>query len=119
MDTVEKAVNWWVEQLQGEPKHDAGDAGLNLSLRMFALRSTPPTTEQVEQFRDALTRKVTKALETGDVLLCTDYEPEELLKSVIDETRINYQRFPIKTIMWVNKDNVTVASGYRAPRQEL
>ena len=135
-DEIEAAADWWAAQLAGEPKHETGDAALNMAHEEAALRRKKPTAEQVALFREYLIAKLPEQdgfagvqwnLETpgwcGYVrgcVLSVDYGPSPFLREALLAAGIDpYMALPVKTVMWVNPGSVKARGGYGAAETQI
>lgn len=119
MQEIEIAVQWWLDQMKNRTVGTSGDGDID-AFFILAMRggNVPPLTEeQISAFQAGLTRLLSKHLEKyGYCSLLTDYGPEEILRDVCLEAKIDdvSSRLPLKTIMSIRRGKVYVRCGYGA-----
>lgn len=124
-ETAQKAAKWWADQLRGFAKHDNGDdseTGVYGAMLMTILQGAEKakqTPEQVDAFEVALADVLMKECPRWG--FGTDYHPDHILEAAaeIAGLRLGMATLPIKTIMWIDDDKVTVKCGYGAPTEEI
>lgn len=122
-EEIKAAVQWWKQQLSGTPSHDAGDNDLNMWLMLMQARQPDNHHDNIEKFGEILTEKLLAETEQQQtsypdekpyLSLYTDYNPEDMLEDAADAAGVH--GFPVKTIMSITPNKVTVAKGYGANR---
>lgn len=119
---AEVAAEWWASKLPN-PKMDNGDNSKSGMLAMALARSAVGSVseDQLEIFKKDLKEKIIEAVKErnyGLTIMC-DYGPCKLLADIADKYGISHLNFPIKTTMWIEKDNVAVRYGYGAKVEVL
>lgn len=131
-EEINAAVEWWCHVLS-EPfvKQDNGDGLQSVCLSLMADLTPMPTQDQIEVFRQELTRELAESIDPagwhpeepvrGSYMrtVATDYHPEHVLSVAADRAGIHDNRFPVKTVMWINPGEVKVARGYGAPIKQI
>jgi hypothetical protein len=116
----EIAADWWANVLRPGTKQDNGDSDLMTGMLVAMCAAIlQPTSEQIQTFRDEL-----KAiLDSGNVPhhLACDYHCEGILDKAASVAGIrNFcPPFPMKTIMWIEENSLSVSYGYGAARRFL
>ena len=128
-ESARVAAEWWANALKGRAKQDAGldDAGGGMGslLLLFVSRLNQPEDDKIPQFQTKLEEELNKRLaanKDAEICLSVDYGAEGLLAAVARELEINYgtgSAFPVKTVMWISRDRVSVSNGYRAENKTL
>lgn len=119
---VAVAVQWWADILSGRAKQDNGDAMTGMLMNMLSDTIKPPTTEQLDIFKEALAASMHATARSGYYMsLVVDYHPDKLLREAAEKAGIcaDAPPFPVKTYMRIEKGSVKVNYGYRAPAVEL
>lgn len=124
-EQIEIAVKWWGEQLRTRTKQDNGD--LMTSVFMSALSGDGEDLTKVELFENKLRELLPKRLlkcwhvdepMRGSAIRCLecDYGPDHVLREAAQFAGIlpDCPPFPMKTVMWINPDSVSVSHGYGA-----
>lgn len=115
-DAVDAAVGWWRDALERGRTGTSGGALVDLLLT--GLRSSGGA-DRLDAFAEALRRLARAAVDRfGDCQLSTDYGPEGLLRRACEESRFS-GTFPVKTLMWVERDYTVVSCGYRARSERI
>lgn len=114
---AEAAAEWWASKLPN-PKMDNGDNSKGGMLAMALARSAVGSVneDQLEIFKKDLKEKIIETVKErnyGLTIMC-DYGPCKFLADIADKYGISHLNFPIKTTMWIEKDNVAVRYGYGA-----
>jgi hypothetical protein len=126
------AAKWWADQLRDQPQHDNGDALGSAFAGLVAARLPPLTYEQIAAFEQHLCAGLLVLLkaDTWDETdpgrggyfrtVAVDYDPDPLLTGAARQAGFKADlRLPIKTVMWINPGEVSVACGYGAPEEKL
>ena len=125
-ESAEIAANWWANALKGRAKQDAKlDGDIANLLLLLVATSNRPDESKIENFKQLLENELTKRLtnnEESRIILSVDYGAEGTLADIARAANIycgTGSAFPVKTIMVVTKDLVTVSNGYGAENVTL
>ena len=126
-ETAQKAAKWWADQLRTKPKLDNGDdslAGILTSVVAYRLQEKEYENRKFEdanKFEIALAEILELENDERGVILSVDYNPDYLLSKAIKNVNINVgqTRLPWKTTMWITKNKIEVAYGYRGKQIEI
>lgn len=124
LPSVETAVNWWINIMNGPTLGGSLGDDINAHLTMRAVEKQFSQTaidgNQLIMFRDSLSQAIMDQLSQGlEVKLDVDYGPSGILLDAIMESGISGNKTPFKTNMVVNVDSVRVSAGYRAKYEEI
>lgn len=124
LPSVETAVNWWINIMNGPTLGGSLGDDINAHLTMRAAEKqfsqTSIDENQLIMFRDSLSKAIMDQLSQGlEVKLDVDYGPSGILLDAIMESGISGSKTPFKTNMVVNVDSVRVSAGYRAEYEEI
>lgn len=118
-ETIEKAVNWWVEKVTANQQHSNGDNGYTSIVTCLLADSTAKkiSKKQVEVFKKELAMRIGKeAKARAKISVGCDYGPCVMLEQAALEAGIPAANFPFKTWMYISeKDGIVVRDGYGAP----
>lgn len=100
------AATWWANKVCS-PTFDNGDhSDAGGFTRMLAIQKMIQALEP--KIEEVLTRMGDYGMTLG-----VDYGPDPILGDAARAADISTSKFPLKTMMWIYKDYVTVSSGYR------
>ena len=72
-----------------------------------------PNEDKLNKFEKVLAKRIKDELkETSTVIIKVDYNPDDILLYAAQKAEIDSKVFPWKTIVWVEKNKVTVRDGY-------
>lgn len=118
-ETIEKAVNWWVEKLVGNQPHSNGDNSYTSIMTCLLADSMVKkiSKKQLDTFKKVLATKIEEEAKAWQkVSIGCDYGPCVMLEQAALEAGISATNFPFKTWMYISeKDGVVVRDGYGAP----
>ena len=105
-ETIEKAVNWWVEKVTANQPHSNGDNGYTSIVTCL--------------LADSMVKKISKkqveVKAWTEISIWCDYGPCVMLEQAALEAGIPATNFPFKTWMYISeKDGIEVHDGYGAP----
>lgn len=113
----EVAARWWADQLRYGTKQDMGekDSIVNVLAVMNGHGAAP---DKCDLFESALLRLLS---ENNSDMLSTDYHPQGILAKAAQEAGVPVScgPFPMKTIMWIDKNHVELKHGYGSAIQKL
>ena len=128
-EQIKIAAKWWADQFRCGTKQDAGDAMINAFASIVKTDIKP---EQIDLFESTLIEILPEHLKQfwkedepnfGSYLrsLFTDYGICKTLDIAAKKSEIPDMcpPFPMKTTMWINPDEVSVAHGYRGQIKTL
>lgn len=116
---AETIAQWWVDRMDDQEKHDNGepDFGTNLvkgieelKSQGFKFKDTTVTSEQKYAFKRYLKVRLMAAEEGEIEHLHVDYNPDDIIEDALMAACINFNPFPIKTVLWV--DSMRCRIGY-------
>lgn len=117
----EIAATWWADVLKPGTKQDNGEdfGPIESMLVTVCALKFQPTPEQIEVFKNEL-KTILDSDESIDIL-STDYACGVGLRKAAEVAGISSScpPFPMKTVMWVNADRVSVSYGYGAKAKFL
>lgn len=119
---IEVAVKWWGNLIANGARQDNGDAMTAFLMDRISATIKPPTEEQIQTFRDALTKGLRKAVtERHFRSIYNDYGCDPILAEAASQAGIQgaCPPFPVKTCMWIRPERVSVRYGYGAKEQVL
>lgn len=120
---IEAAVNYWAGFLEkGPTMSKIGDNMIDVMMTLVQhTSSVDPDTDQVAKFKETLGAHIRSLLErkVSWITLDVDYGPDMNLSNALRVAGIKSSPFPMKTIMWVKPNEVSVAQGYRAESRVL
>lgn len=120
---IEAAVNYWAGFLEkGPTMNKSGDGMIDLMMTLVQhTTNVDPDTEQVASFKEALGAHIRSLFDRNVswITLDVDYGPDMNLSNALRAAGIKSSPFPMKTIMWVKPNEVSVAQGYRAESRVL
>lgn len=118
-ETIEKAVNWWVEKLVGNQPHSNGDNSYTSIMTCLLADSMVKkiSKKQLDTFKKVLATKIEEEAKAWqEVSIGCDYGPCVMLEQAALEAGISAANFQFKTWMYISeKDGVVVRDGYGAP----
>lgn len=125
---IKATVDLWASKFCSE--NDMGEDEGNALIRLFRSRQTPPTSEQIEGFKQSLSilleKKLSKYwdLEKPDFgsslrVLFTDYHPDRDLTEACNLNGIDPSLLPIKSITWTGPGYVKAQFGYKAEIEQI
>ena len=129
------AATWWADKV-ANPKFDNGDKSLEgFMTKSWASKAVQPVDQvQRNKFIEHLVNSITTKLDRqsteillpgqelippADMVLGADYGPDRELLGAGLYSGIPSMNFPIKTVMWIDKDHVSVSYGYGADVEYL
>lgn len=124
---IDVAVNWWARQLVSDDlKHDNGVFEHNVLAEMATETIPKPTKEELKEFKEVLRTNIKQMLDNKNIynkVINVDYHPDQYLadayrKTISKSNKMlddGFLAFPFKTMMWIEKGEVSVSKGYRAP----
>lgn len=125
MEYYEAAAKWWTEQLRhvsaghfqaGEGLPPGGDILLLYAGLQNSLRHGPEDEDALNRFEEYLAQEIKDRYERfSHVAIGVDYGPDKLFYDMAVKAGIRNMDFPIKTIMWVSPEKVSVQKGGGAP----
>jgi hypothetical protein len=133
---IRTAAKWWANHLRGPVEMDNGDALQSSFASMFSSRNKPLTKEQIATFEIELAKEIKLYIEdsfneavaegnprwgSGIRVIAVDYHPMKLMKEAACRAGfdLGMTRLPIKTCMWINPGEVSVACGYGSDQVTL
>lgn len=113
----EVAARWWADQLRRGTKQDNGD-GQGFVNILAVMKGHGAPLDKCDLFEAALLRLLD---ERNPDILSTDYAPEGILAKAAQEAGVSDScgPFPMKTVMWIEKNQVQLKHGYGAAIQKL
>ena len=109
-------AEWWASKIDGRHHHENGDHSFSGILAMAIADSAmqPTDTEQIENFKNALVRRLESGEFTfnGNTSMYCDYGPGTILRESAREAGISENNFPFKTSAFIKDGVVTVKDGY-------
>ena len=121
-DYVKVAVNWWANAIL-HPQFDNGSGVDGLFAMMMVKPSNSVTQSQLTAFKEQLAKLIVKNMKNSpynDCEISVDYSPNCTLSKASKKAGFpNTVMFPWKTHMTITEEQVSVSSGYCAPREIL
>jgi hypothetical protein len=124
--TTKKAIEWWADKLVHGNNSGLSDAerrsGENeaYAIAEMIMTATKPkvSDEQLQKFKESLARQLE---ELRPRTLAVDYGPDTILAKALADAGVKNSMgtLPIKTVMLLDDDKVSVMYGYGAPEVEL
>lgn len=115
-ETIEKAVNWWVEKVTANQPHSNGDNGYTSIVTCLLADSMVKkiSKKQVEVFKKELAMRIEEEAKAWtEISIGCDYGPCVMLEQAALEAGIPATNFPFKTWMYISeKDGIEVHDGY-------
>lgn len=122
IDLISKiAADWWVKIISNPTFDNGSDNDDWVALAATNAMMAEVTPESLEMFREKLEKEI-KNLVVNDYDTYTiecDYQPDELLAKVAAECNIHRCRFPWKTFMLINVQEVIAREGYNGKKEIL
>mgnify|MGYP001559346407 CR=1 FL=1 len=117
-ETSAAAAKWWADKLRGPVIHDNGER--MQSAMMTALQpDVPVPDEKIDEF-DYFLGTALSETDYNHITVGVDYGPDRILSEAAEKAGINLEfRLPIKTMMWITPEKVSVSEGYRAPEVQI
>lgn len=115
------ASEWWADAVIN-PKQDNGDSGLGGLFFMMTLQSNakPISDETKQRFIQELAQLIEEELHMrSHVMLDVDYSPCHMLSEAATKAELPMTNFPVKTLMSVTDNMVSVRHGYGAKTEYL
>ena len=112
---IEIAVRWWMDALKNPTFKDDKDGAEISTAFMFvkiAQRLNPVSEDKIKLFGDNLRNILQNT--RNRTILCTDYDPDDILSEALEKAGIKDAVMPWKTTMWMLENTVKVACGYGA-----
>lgn len=126
MEYYEVAAKWWADKLRNVgPGHfnngdDSSTGGIGMMLATMLASKTQASNEKIDLFEKKLAETIKEEVEDRDSMtLSVDYGPDRVLGRLAEECAVSTNGFPWKTTMWIDKENVSVSSGYRSPEKTI
>jgi hypothetical protein len=119
---IEVAAKWWSDQLRTRTKQDNGDNGMAAMLMLMVSLQEPSHADKAGVFEAHLIELLDVRLkDQTSCILSTDYAPGGLLNSAAMKAGVpaHCPPFPMKTVMWIEADKVSVKHGYGAKEKVL
>lgn len=119
LQEVKVAAKWWTDQLRNT-KHDNGEPSHNFLMKMAQKTMKPIPENKIQIFEkrlaDQISARIEKFFETYRTFtIMTDYGPDVVLDKAAEYSGFQPDmRFPVKTVMLIQKGEVKVARGYAA-----
>ena len=120
------AAKWWADRLRnvGPANFNNGDqterGGMAMMMATLLGMDKQAPKGNIDQFEEQLAQAIEENVEkNGDLTISCDYQPCCFLADIADECGVDTFNFPWKTVMWVEKDKVTVRFGYGAAPQTI
>ena len=115
--SYEIAANWWATRIKNGKKFNNGENDTtNFLASLLATQNALnaiPNEEKLNKFEKVLAKRIKEELkETSTVIIKVDYNPDDILLYAAQKAEIDSKVFPWKTIVWVEKNKVTVRDGY-------
>lgn len=121
-EQIKKAVDWWAREIRkggiqdnGGSESREGFMAMILATNLRNDTSKKITDEQIDIFKDALTKRLEK---DNIVRIDTDYHPCYILSKAAEEAGIDKLCFPWKTTMILNPDGTVTVYGYAGKNKE-
>ncbi len=129
---IDTAVRWWGNQLRTIAPQNNGDAEQSGIATVFAFELGKQDETRVIAFEDSLkillVKHLSKTWEPDEpgrgsylrVIAC-DYAPSSVLReaAIAGGIKPHCPPFPMKTVMWINPDEVSVSCGYGASPEQI
>ena len=119
-EQIEKASNWWSEQLRS-PSFDNGDDSKTGEMchMMATMAHSDISDAKIDKFKSELRLRMSDCNES--VRIDVDYDPCQMLRMSAKAADINTSitTFPWKTNMYFEDEKVMVSMGYRTPYAEV
>ncbi|HEY5588230.1 MAG TPA: hypothetical protein VIK86_04650 [Candidatus Paceibacterota bacterium] len=115
------AAEWWVDKIS-DPKFDNGDNSSTgfLGMALASMLVEPVINDSKDKFILYLSKLIEHDLEERDnIILDVDYHPCKNLRDASEYANISNNNFPCKTVMWIDKNHISVRYGYRAEEEFL
>ena len=126
MEYYEIAAKWWANKIRNvcpgnfNNGDESSTGGIMMMMAMMNAMNSKVTDESINSFEKRLAENIREYVEArGSLTISCDYGPDTLLNEIAKETAIPTNRFPFKTIMWINKGNVSVRAGYGASEKVI
>lgn len=113
------AAHWWADQLRHVTRQDNGDrSSQGAFVYMMAAMVKLPAPDAVGKFEAALLASLN---DNPQRILACDYGAEGALgdAAISVGIRPTCGPFPMKTVMWIDKDTVKVRHGYGRPVEQV
>lgn len=105
-ETIEKAVNWWVEKVTANQPHSNGDNGYTSIVTCLLADSMVKkiSKKQVEVFKKELAMRIEEEAKAWtEISIGCDYGPCVMLEQAALEAGIPATNFPFKTWMYISE----------------
>ena len=132
-EQIQVAADWWAGELAIITSQGNGDPMCSAYATVVAFELPRPSPEQVAAFRTSLVNQLREHIDRkswkndnpywGSYMRTVgcDYGPDGSLRQAAEAAGIKpcCPPFPLKTVMWINPDKVSVSHGYRAEPRVL
>ena len=125
----EVAAKWWRQRLENKAslgnfrvtESDTPGGGEIMALMAMAMgRGAAEKPEALDKFEEVLARIIKEKVEQNESFnLSVDYGPDSNLYNAAREAKLSNPVFPVKTMMWISKEKVTVSLGYHGRMEDI
>jgi hypothetical protein len=127
-------AKWWTDQLAKKSEQNTGYALLSMATSWAENKvreANPLTAEKLAVFQSHLEASLLASIQETEWLeenpdwgsasriVGVDYHPGRTLREAAIKAGINELHFPVKTVMWLDPDNVKVSLGYQGEIEEI
>ena len=121
MDYAKVSAKWWADRLRkvSSENYDNGDPQAMFLATMLAI-NYHPSDEAIDKFQEKLEEAIRERVEVrGSLTLCVDYNPDYILANAAYKASINTRCLPMKTTMCIQKDKISVRTGFAAQEETI
>lgn len=120
-EIAKMAAEWWADKII-DPKMDMGEYTVSALFAMSMAKALvkPVNNETKEVFILNLSQIIEQKLnECQSTILDVDYGPCGELRQAAKQSGISESNFPIKTVMWIDRNRISVRYGYGAKEEYI
>lgn len=114
-ETAIKAAKWWSNKLKCN-SHSSGDDSFTSVMADYLVSKDSVSEEQFTTFETYLIDDIIKC---DRIVLRCDYGPDIKLGLAAEKAGIDCVKFPWKTSMYIDNDEISVSDGYGAGREVI
>lgn len=118
-ETAIKAAKWWSGKLKSNSHNNGNDSFASVMAGIMADYLADKNHVSEEQFAAFETHLIDRIIGYDRIVLSCDYGPDHELAEAAEKAGIDCTRFPWKTSMYINNDEISVSDGYRARREVI
>ena len=118
-ETAIKAAKWWSDKLKSNSHSNGDDSFASVMAGIMADYLADKNCVSEEQYGTFETCLIDRIIEYDRIVLSCDYGPDPELAEAAERAGIDRGKFPWKTSMYINNDEISVSDGYRARREVI